>query len=343
MVDKYPLIFYTSRFRKISPDNLFQFFAPGRRVMSQLEFYLTPHAFRQFLYTRVRLTCRYLELLLDCSHHEFRIEQPNVQQDWSSNVEALRWLAGPIYRLVAAFGAECGEANPALEKELRRHEGRLKAFHGLLCDVHEAYNSVDSVLKDATIVRSRHQHLQISLDFLVDVCNGWLREIVNPGDSDVAPLDEQVWQDSGSVQQWDGLTSLQDVPPDFEDLNSQVEKVLGSAKSLSDCVDPATRSNQVLALCMETRRLLLMLFFHFLTVRPAAQDQLRAAQRAFEAAEAAAEGEQESSLHGVKLSFGLLRQRSRILAKLASKENAGNCLAMIERTPVPELAEIHGA
>jgi hypothetical protein len=317
---------------------LFQFFALGQRVMSPLESHLTPHAFRQFLYTRVRLTCRYLELLLDCSHHEFLIEQPNVQQDWSSNVEALRWLAGPIYRLVAAFSAGCGEANTALRKELRRHEGRLKAFHGLLCDVHEAYNSVDRVLTDATIVRSRHQHLQISLDFLVDVCNGWLREIVSPGDSDVAPLDEQVWQDAGFVQQWDGLTSLQDVPPDFEDLDSQVAQVRRSADSLQNCHEINSRRQQVLALCMETRRLLLMLVFHLLTVRPAAQDRLRAARDAVEAAEFAAQSEHDSSVEHVRLSLRLLLQRSRILSKLASEENAGNCLAMIEQTPVPELA-----
>jgi hypothetical protein len=89
---------------------------------------------------------------------------------------------------------------------------------------------------------------------------------------------------------------------------------------------------------METRRLLLMLVFHLLTVRPAAQDRLRAARDAVEAAEFAAQSEHDSSVEHVRLSLRLLLQRSRILSKLASEENAGNCLAMIEQTPVPELA-----
>lgn len=103
-----------------------------------------------------------------------------MHQDWARNVEALRWLAGPIYRLTSAFRAANGEADPALAKELRRQEGRLKAFYGFLGEVYEAYNSVGEDALDVDTVRTRHPHLQISLNFLVGVCNDWLGLIVDP-------------------------------------------------------------------------------------------------------------------------------------------------------------------
>ncbi len=63
-------------------------------AMPPLQPFLTVHGFLSALSIRVRLTCRYLELLLDCGRHEFLIERADVQRDWASNVEALRWLAG---------------------------------------------------------------------------------------------------------------------------------------------------------------------------------------------------------------------------------------------------------
>lgn len=307
--------------------------------------YLTVGVFLRTLYLRVRLTGRYLELLLDCSQHEFLIEDVSVQQDWANNVEALRWLAGPIYRLTSAFRAANGEVNPALGKELRRQEGRLNAFYGFLREVHEAYNAVMNVLdkpSDVDTVHARHQNLQIGLNFLLDVCDNWLRLIVDSSDGASSLSCEQSWHDSQFVTLWDGLTSLQDVPPRFQALDSQVAKVHISAGSLNTCSDEQARSNQVLSLCMETRRLLLMLVFHLLTVRLSAREQLRPAVAALEAATSAAESASDSSSVDVQTSIKLLRQRCEILLALAREEDAGNGLAWLDRVSLPNLVAISG-
>jgi hypothetical protein len=300
--------------------------------------YLTVDGFLRTLYLRVRLTGRYLELLLDCSRHEFLIEETSVQQDWASNVEALRWLAGPIYRLTSAFRAPNGETDPALAKELRRQEGRLKAFYGLLCEVYEAYNSVREDALDVDTVRTRHQHLQISLNFLVGVCNDWLGLIVDPSNGGASLPGQHRWRDTQFLRVWDDLTSLQDVPPDFRCLESQVIQVNTSASSLSGCSDVQARNQKVLSLCMETRRLLLMLVFHLLTSRPSAHKHLQPAVAALEAATSAAGSAGDSSSLDVQTSINLLRQRCNILLKLASGENTGTGFEMLDSVSIPELA-----
>ena len=315
-------------------------------VMPPIQSFLTVHGLLSAFSIRVRLTCRYLELLLDCSRHEFLIERADVQKDWACNVEALRWLAGPIYRLTAAFRDQSGVTSVALKNELRRQEGRLKAFHGLLGEVHKAYNAVDNVLQkssDIEVVYSRHQHLQISLDFLIDVCNAWLNDISTGEDGSPVNVHEQVWGDSQFVAFWDGITSLEDVPPDFVDLNGQIHQVIRSADALRECGQADLRGELVLSLCMDTRRLLLMLIFQLLTVRPSAHEQLKAAQAAFAAAEAVTKSQQDLTSKHVRTSIELLRQRCNILVQLTNQDNADNCLRLLERTSLPELARIRAA
>lgn len=305
--------------------------------------YLTVDEFLRTLYSRVRLTCRYLELLLDCSQHEFLLEDSEVQRDWVNNVEALRWLAGPIYRLTAAFKQQCAETNTAVLKEVGRQEGRLSAFYDFLCEIHKAYNRVENVLTDPAekeIVHSRHQHLQIGLNFLVDICNGWLDLIVNSSGAEAVLRLERNWHDSQFLSFWDELTTLRDVPPDFRDLDSQVSQVRQSAALLRNCTESESRNKLVLSLCMQTRRLLLMLMFHLLTVRPTALIQLRAARSAFEEAESAAQSEQNSNSDPVRQSLRLLRSRYNILIRLTTADDAGNFLELLERTSLPELAEV---
>jgi hypothetical protein len=234
----------------------------------------------------------------------------------------------------------------ALKNELRRQEGRLKAFSGLLREVYQAYNAVDHVLErssDIEVVHSRHQHLQISLDFLIEVCNTWLNEIAAADDGSRVHSQEQVWGDSRFVALWDGMTSFEDVPPDFLDLTGQIDQVSRSADKLRQCVEAESRGDLVLSLCMDTRRLLLMLIFQLLTVRPSAHEQLKAAQAAFATAEIVTKSQQDLTTAHVRTSIELLQQRCNILVQLTSEENVDNCLMLLERTSLPQLARIRAA
>jgi hypothetical protein len=308
--------------------------------MPPMQSYLTLHGFLRTLYLRVRLTSRYLELLLDCCCNEFAIQQPDVQKDWAGNVEALRWLAGPIYRLTAAFRAKCGAANAHMQQELRRQEGRLKAFHGFLLDVHQAYKPDEPVLTDEQHLRQRHQHLRISLNFLIDACNVWLKDITGFEDVASDSHHQQVWREDSFVTLWDSLTSIDDVPPDFEDLDLQIRNVNDLANTLRTCPDDRLRKSLVLALCMATRRLLLVLVFHLLTVRPSASKQLKAAQDALAAAEFAAGCQQGLTPNDhVQTSIQLLSKRYHILVQLTDAEKDGSCLEKLQHTCFPKLAQ----
>jgi len=319
--------------------------------MPPLQSFFTLNGFLRALSLRVRLTSRYLELLLDSSRNEFALPQPEVQQDWADNVEALRWLAGPIYRLTAAFRANCENTDIRMQLELRRQEGRLKAFHGLLLDLHKAYKPDQAVLsdKDESVLRQRHQHLRMNLDFLIGVCNAWLEEIPGSADFSSGPDDQQTSGESFFAF-WDTLTSMADVPPLFHDLGSQVKKVNRLANELAarlaDSADTESHKKLVLSLCMETRRLLLVLVFHLLTVRPAACNQLRAAQDALKAAEEAANRMQDPTADAnVQTSIQLLSRRYQILVQLTNAEDRGHghCLQTLQQTSLPQLAELQAA
>lgn len=324
--------------------------------------------FLKALHFRIRLTRRYLELFLDCARKEFLPTRDDVQRDWLCNVSALPWIAGPTYRLTANYGrlVQCGMPLGAgdlrLQKELRRHEGRLKVFYERLCQIEADYQSSGKVLSDKTQVIQRHFNLQCELELLLDLCDVWLRDVVSTGHVSVTGNAEHDFKLSRLPEQWDDFTSAEDIPEGFRGLQDQIEKINSTIRNLkaSTYASGSEHDEDVMNLCMQTRRLLLQLVFHLLTARKDAELLLKAAFDALQSAKAAVErttaadsdpqrtdGTESSAACGlssqslrqeVVQSIQLLQQRYQILKALTAQGDELNCLEKIANQSFRELA-----